>query len=197
MTPIRHHIAALALAAVSGASAAWAQTYDIAGVTIGMPLEEARAAVLENGYTEDTAFNGSFVAKSRTYAQIVAEERVPGNQQTSFSDLKFTKDDGAQTLGLQFVQTAQGPLVRIVNYDVTGIDREAFRERVVARYGEPDKKDVFRGELYEADGEAGAYGFRETLILKDTSLDLDSNLNMVVTKAIIAERNSGAQGTDF
>ncbi|MBD8546025.1 hypothetical protein [Sphingomonas sp. CFBP 8760] len=126
----------------------WApvSTLDVAGVTLGMTPDEARAALRKSGFApnaKDPQQDGwSAIVSQR------AAERIGGNVDRSKVPM-FTKVKGTQgeTVEVWYAATREGPRASSIKYRMPTVrmERAAFLKGVADKYGNPTFQEGARG----------------------------------------------------
>lgn len=133
----------------AAAKVARAASYDIAGVRIGMTLDEARRSLEAKGFkTEVTAKGETFeAAVDREIGRMRGQEPFHYNRD-GVGTLSATKPGERVTLS-RIAPGPNGGIVLSVGYmpDLAGRSVEELRAQIVSRYGEPRERSQ-RGMLW-------------------------------------------------
>jgi len=147
---------------------------DVAGVRLGMPIEEARTALAAAAYAcrpfgneADFASRVAAEVKSRTGAR----GPVPYTTGTMQLDCRGPNGEG---LGVTFAQVRTGSVVDGYSLNIDGrtVDLPAVRRQLTARYGRPTIGDGMRGSWCDAGyrcGEGMVFSEGPTVIIETST----------------------------
>jgi len=123
-----------------------AQTFDVAGVKLGMTPHQAEKALHAKGYKPlDTWTNAGIKGLSHRklqpsfeqYILVNNEEFIPPSKYKGLRHLTFSKNK--EKIVIDFLEYPSGAFVNEVRYNLTvkTVSGEDFKARAIAKYGEP------------------------------------------------------------